>query len=633
VAVVLFALVPFYYERLITKHTTISSVISPLLACACGGVILFVQSLTLRLPTQAPAPAGMFWATIALWLWPTLFGVGLLKVSVAVRKSGFARTLSRHQAILWSLRALPTLALVCLIIFQGVQARLVALTVPMAISGVALMLLSFARFRYVRYLYVVVGIAGLVLSVRTLSELSPHLDLGGSEAIGGVCRAKDRTLFDRRSLDKVLASWTATRKNKDPNAPVIIVAAAGGGIRAAAHVADSLAAADEATHGQFADSVFAISAVSGGSLGAALWEASLKDGIDKTGVSTGVPLWDAVERIAPFFSHDFVSPVASRLMTWDLPLSMLPGVERADSRDTVLVDTWSNAYGELRRNAHRDSSGNPFTENISDLNSTAAHLPLLLLNSSTAPDGKIAVTSSAGGIFPGAHLLDDKQPLAAAVLDSARFPVVSAVGIACSDDQVASPKLTLSYDPCGSRGQPIEVADGGYIDNSGSATLAYVIDELVKGKVDISRIYVVYISSNPEADLPAVEGKRFSSGTAIGNVLAAGSIFEQTRVERANRATDELAKRLPEGHLVRWSLSSRVLFDIIRDQGPVAETDDVKRKRIENQLLGTPLGWTLDDDAADDVARAALHHAAWLASKNCALGETSDRSLCAALSQ
>jgi len=159
----------------------------------------------------------------------------------------------------------------------------------------------------------------------------------------------------------------------------------------------------------------------------------------------------------------------------------------------------------------------------------------------------------------------------------------------------------------------------------------YVISELTRAHVSPSRIYVVYVSSNPESDLPEIEGRRFLSGTLLGTLLAAGSIFEQARAERGDHATDELAKHLSEGHLIQWSLSSRVLFDSIRDQGPTVEPDADKRKRIENELLVAPLGWTLDEDAAADIEHAGFHHAAWLASSDCSLGEASDRGLCNAL--
>ena len=81
--------------------------------------------------------------------------------------------------------------------------------------------------------------------------------------------------MDKRIWDRY-QRWSKFPGRGD-DTPIILVAAAGGGSRAAAHTASVLAAVDAATCGAFGDHVFAISSVSGGALGSALYAASRRD--------------------------------------------------------------------------------------------------------------------------------------------------------------------------------------------------------------------------------------------------------------------------------------------------------------------------------------------------------------------
>jgi hypothetical protein len=46
------------------------------------------------------------------------------------------------------------------------------------------------------------------------------------------------------------------------------------------------------------------------------------------------------------------------------------------------------------------------------------------------------------------------------------------------------------------------------------------------------------------------------------------------------------------------------VIGISRAKWRLTEPDAAKRKRVENQVLASSLGWTLDDDAATDIERA-----------------------------
>ena len=77
----------------------------------------------------------------------------------------------------------------------------------------------------------------------------------------------------RPELAAHFAQWQQHRAADGADAPIIVVAAEGGGVRAAVWTAFALARLDEATCGAFGRRVYAISGVSGGSLGAAFYVA------------------------------------------------------------------------------------------------------------------------------------------------------------------------------------------------------------------------------------------------------------------------------------------------------------------------------------------------------------------------
>ncbi|MDO8501352.1 MAG: hypothetical protein Q7S20_05885 [Gemmatimonadaceae bacterium] len=79
---------------------------------------------------------------------------------------------------------------------------------------------------------------------------------------------------DRPDIATRLSQWRAADSSQTPS-PVILVAAAGGGLRAAYWTATSLAAIQNRNH-SFNRHVFAISGVSGGSLGAAVYAAIVR---------------------------------------------------------------------------------------------------------------------------------------------------------------------------------------------------------------------------------------------------------------------------------------------------------------------------------------------------------------------
>jgi hypothetical protein len=161
-------------------------------------------------------------------------------------------------------------------------------------------------------------------------------------------------------LEPAFRRWLAHRRPvieayrmKKKTYPVFVVAAQGGGINAAYHAALSLARLYDACP-ELAHHLFAISAVSGGSLGSAVF-AELLSSVppsppsepDKT--SVGCNPKDGAdkleEKVTEFFSANFLSPVIASALIFDLPGLLVPqlrffGLDRAVALEYAFEGAW-----------------------------------------------------------------------------------------------------------------------------------------------------------------------------------------------------------------------------------------------------------------------------------------------------
>ena len=276
-----------------------------------------------------------------------------------------------------------------------------------------------------------------------------------------------------RELD-IAQYTTAGRKY-----PVFIVTAEGGGITAAYHTAVALARIQE-TCPAFARHTFAISAVSGGSLGAAVFQASMRGPI-RSGANDCLatsPSKGPIERASKeILSQDFLSPMVAaglfpNIAQYWTPVA-IPSWDRSRAFERSVSQAWTKVKGP---------EGNPFRGRFLDHWSPAHEGPALFLNTTHAETGQRLTiapmhyygdVSVPGGGFrnlislgdrPGARAISehDARPLrdfdlAAAVGISARFPWISSAGwLSINDEKGDKVKLHL--------------VDGGYADNSGIET-------------------------------------------------------------------------------------------------------------------------------------------------------------------
>lgn len=283
----------------------------------------------------------------------------------------------------------------------------------------------------------------------------------------------------RQSFDRTFDAWYGKLAAKYPNEPahpVFVVAAEGGGIRAAYWTAAVLAAIQDQAP-QFSDHLFAISGVSGGSLGATVFTSLIADRDRGSAVDACAATDDSVTgRTVRFaaqqmLSYDFLAPTLASLLHADLVQRLLP-VGFIPDRAKALETGWENGYRSHVRTASGtddDFFSTGFLKMYSDRG--GALLPSLFLNGTSVEVGNRLIASNCDlrdGAIPDSvdlfDLLGRDMRLSTAAHNSARFSYVSPVGsVHAGDGDLLS-----------------HVADGGYFENSGAQTADDIIDRLTR---------------------------------------------------------------------------------------------------------------------------------------------------------
>lgn len=282
--------------------------------------------------------------------------------------------------------------------------------------------------------------------------------------------------------------------------PVVIVAAEGGGVRAAAWTALVLARieirlAQSTPPQRLNDSLVGISGVSGGSLGAAIFLASSDQSAEQINIIA-----------KKFFAHDLLTPSLAGLLFVDPLVALSPYPIPA----TAIADRGLTFERNLERAwlaASADNAPGTFARPLAELWQGAhADRPLLLLNTTIASTGErmiqspLSMGADFGDVFTGAVdantcLKGLDIPLSAAVHNSARFTYVSPAG---------------RWPEQSGRCAGLRVVDGGYFENSGTATAADLLTHLQRTYGNRIRPVLVQIRNDP---LPTAQSRH---GSACG---------------------------------------------------------------------------------------------------------------------
>jgi hypothetical protein len=357
--------------------------------------------------------------------------------------------------------------------------------------------------------------------------------------------------------------------------PVVLVAASGGGIRAAYWTASALAHL-EGTPG-FRDNLFALSGVSGGSLGAATYVALRHQ---QPGGGDRESLLAAVREA---LAGDFLSPVVAGMLFPDLVQRFLPVPVAWADRQRFLERSWEDALGPASA---------VFAGAFSALyaGEMRFRLPSLLLNATRVETGQRAVVSNlALEDFPDTvDLLDPDLAsravrLSAAAGLSARFTYVSPAGTVAR-----------------AAGGRLRVVDGGYFENSGAAAVSDLLDQMRRSEGSYRPILVL-IRNDPVA--PSVCRRTRASGALPGEQRAAGGGFNASVSEVLAPVEALLHTRGARGRLAEVEAARAVealggvvvevpLAAVTAAQLAGVKTAD-ERARVKARMVEPPLGWSL----------------------------------------
>ncbi|WBS00428.1 hypothetical protein OU994_19165 [Pseudoduganella sp. SL102] len=289
----------------------------------------------------------------------------------------------------------------------------------------------------------------------------------------------------RPAFPEDLEAWNAARGARGDD-PIYLIAAAGGASRAAfwtGVVLTNLENQARLRDREFARNVYAVSGVSGGSLGLAAYVAALA-AERETGADGSGPL---APRPTDFLARDFLAPAVAQMLYSDTIARFLPWPCIACDRSRGLEEAWARDWGR-----HSPAQASWFTQPLRAAESTPSVLPRTIFNTTTVGDGRLVVQSDlhfvptdAYDVFDGT-LATARLTRAGAIHNSARFTYVSpAAAIRHADGGTV-----WDY-----------VVDGGYFENSGVAALNAMIGKLQGGtpaqQALARRIVVIVIENDP----------------------------------------------------------------------------------------------------------------------------------------
>jgi hypothetical protein len=388
------------------------------------------------------------------------------------------------------------------------------------------------------------------------------------------------------TLENEFGRWYASRvdrayyESKNLPYPIYIVSAEGGGIYAAYHAASFLGALQDQCP-SFAHHLFAVSSVSGGSLGASLFAAvASQAGAAKMQSAAGNPCrGDQPARLKPgqidessdrFFDiladqvlgHDLLSPLIASMLFPDFLQRFLPypiyGFDRSRSIEAAFESAWDETLNKLREKSlgfWRDKTNilrQPYRAHWHADGSS----PALLLNATEIETGRRRVISPF--VFAedkleflpiwnepwAASLEPDKLardiPLSAAAIVSARFPWVTPAGWFYDVRFKPGTREPIIYN-----GKPglerIQLVDGGYFDNSGVLTALELIRSIraAANETGLSksiRINLIVLTSAADPDKPPTHATEVSA--PVRALLAARVAAGRATVEEALHGFD-----------------------------------------------------------------------------------------------
>jgi hypothetical protein len=342
--------------------------------------------------------------------------------------------------------------------------------------------------------------------------------------------------------------------------PVYVVTAEGGGIYAAYRTAAFLASLQDLCP-RFSHHLFAISSVSGGSIGAAVFTGLVQKikqdrerfeaGAGCANKVHGLLFTDVAEDI---LRDDFLSPVTAAFLFPDFLQRFLffriPQFDRAISLESSFETSWdqkTKRYYNLFPDRWVDHD-NALRGSFAKSWNPASDTPALFINATEVESGRgrvispLAVTADEFSTLP---LLPDSSAkfdgldifLSTAAVLSARFPWLTPAGSVSVPTGGADQPSSESAPAL----QTIQLVDGGYLDNSGITTALAVVREmrsaltkaqLTKANAPKVRITLIVLTSQDFSNPEILPGDYLSPFQTLLNTRVARGLIAIKQAER-----------------------------------------------------------------------------------------------------
>ncbi len=406
-----------------------------------------------------------------------------------------------------------------------------------------------------------------------------------------------------QDLEAAFSDWMLGRpaayaaKFDNDHYPVYLIAAQGGGMYAANLSGLFLARLFDRCPAM-RNHVFAISGVSGGSVGAGIFSALLNDPATGELSNTcnlksepaGAGRGPLESKVAELLRADYLSPVAASFLFPDLVQRFLPypfeALDRARAFEAGLEQAWDHATG---------SKNNPLREPFWKHWRPDGQSPMLLLNTTVAETGRqLAISpvrlwtySDQGSSRKSQHADSLHEglgidatwdvPLSTAMSLSARFPIVMPAGSIAGNN---------AY---------YRLVDGGYFENSASE-MAIAVANRLRNEMDCNDIFCRF--KNPRWE--KLIGKR-----VIFHVIILSDYDFQT--QKPKRTLDDRSGLGEVLSPLQAMYNSRVA------RGDMAVTREVpglliSPMALNHQLYELPLGWQISSEVQDIIGAQIGEH-------------------------
>ncbi|MFM1815735.1 MAG: hypothetical protein RLZ98_2430 [Pseudomonadota bacterium] len=451
------------------------------------------------------------------------------------------------------------------------------------------------------------------------------------------------------TTEQGFVAWLRQRPDRDHYAgrgkpyPVYLVAAEGGGIYAGYHVASFLARM-QATCPNFAQHVFAISSVSGGSLGAAAFAAHVHNGLEGTGAvasrdvaceSEIVEEGPVVEGISEYFRSDFLSPLVAATLFPDMLQRLIPypiaAFDRARGLERGIADARAQFFTA-------NSKANPFDLSINSVWDAAGSVPALFLNATSVEMGAritmgpLVLSATPTALHISALLCNGARAvhtsLASAVSLSARFPLLTPAGWIYKSPENSSDCGEAPKTRTGAVRDKLYLVDGGYFENSGlelaiemAARLRAMNRQCQKARSDQSMMPPAFCSELPEEGFEirtimvfALDDYAYQimgayadlSAGQPGEILA--PVVTMLNARRARTRAIHLRQSFfDDDYQYLVGLPSQMLAKhsrYVMPDTPFLGHDDIHHVMLDGSKSFLPLGWRLSHRSMVNIAES-----------------------------